>query len=108
MTAALRRWLLAQPGLVTYADAAAALGLQPPGVIAQITAALEATMAEDAAAGLPFLAAWVVSRATGPPGRGFYDLAAGLGRFDGHDPAAFHAAECAALSRASEGPKTGA
>lgn len=107
MTEALRRWLVAQSGCVTYAEAAAALGLHPPGVIAQVTAALEATMAEDAAAGRPFLAACVVSRATGLPGRGFFDLAAQLGRFDGADPAAFHAAECAALSGAPEGPKTG-
>jgi hypothetical protein len=108
MTAALRRWLAAQTGFVTYAEAAAALGLHPPGVIAQVTAALEATMIEDAAAGRPFLAARVVSRANGLPGRGFFDLAARLGRFDGTNPAAFHDAECAALSRATEGPKTGA
>lgn len=108
MTDALRRWLLAQPGPVTYAEAAAALGLRPPGVIAQVTTALEATMAEDAAAGRPFLAARVVSRVTGLPGSGFFELAARLDRFDGADPVTFHAAECAALSGAPEGPKTGA
>ncbi|MBI1217791.1 MAG: hypothetical protein GC186_04500 [Rhodobacteraceae bacterium] len=104
----LRQWLLAQPACVTYAEAAAAMGLSPPGVIAQVTALLEATMVDDAAAGQPFVAARVVSRATALPGRGFFDLAARLGRFDGSDAAAFHAAECAALSRAPEGPKTGA
>lgn len=100
--AALRQWLLAQPGPVTYAEAAAAMGLTPPGTIAQVTALLEQTMRQDAAAGRPFLAARVVSRATGLPGRGFFDLAAALGRFDGIDPARFHADECTALASAPE------
>lgn len=100
--AALRRWLLAQPVPVTYAEAAAAMGLTPPGTIAQVTALLEQTMRQDAAAGRPFLAARVVSRATSLPGRGFFDLAMALGRFDGTDPAAFHASECARLASAPE------
>ena len=52
-----------------------------PGSVRKITAALEATMREDAAANRPFIAARVVSR--GPaqsPGKGFFDLARALGR----------------------------
>ena len=57
-------------------------------------------MAEDAAAGHPFIAAMVVSRARdGLPALGFFEAAARLGRFDG-DPwsaeaMAWHAAELA-------------
>ncbi len=98
--ARLRAWLQAQPGTVTYAAAAAALGLQPPGTIAQVAALLETLMAEDAAAGRPFLAARVVSRATGAPAPGFYQTAARLGRAD-----VDAAAERAALSGAPEAPK---
>lgn len=96
----LRAWLQAQPGVVTYAAAAAALGLRPPGTIQQVAALLEALMAEDAAAGRPFLAARVVSRATGAPAPGFNDTAARLGRA-GVDAAA----ERAALPGAPEAPK---
>ena len=57
-------------------------------------------MEEDAAAGHPFIAAMVVSRARdGLPALGFFETAARLGRFEG-DPwgdeaAAYHAAELA-------------
>ena len=57
-------------------------------------------MEEDAAAGHPFIAALVVSKATdGQPAPGFYEMAARLNRFDGApwsaEAIAFHAAELA-------------
>lgn len=71
----------------TYGGLAAALGLGPPGAIARVTQALEWTMAEDAAAGRPFLAALAVSRARrGLPAPGFFAAAVRLGRFP-PDPA---------------------
>lgn len=72
-------------GTITYAEAARELRLPPP-VIARIATLLEALMAEDAAAGHPFLAAVVVGRArAGLPAPGFFAAAARLGRFAG-DP----------------------
>jgi len=66
---------------VTYGALARALGFWAPGSVRRITAALEATMREDAAAGRPFIAARTVSRAgVGLPGRGFFDTARALGR----------------------------
>ena len=102
LPAALRRDLpiLARLGVtIGYAQAAAALGLGPPGAIRRLTAALEATMAEDAAAGRPFLAALVVSpRRGGLPAPGFFETARALGRAapEGGE-ASFHAAELRAL-----------
>tara|TARA_R110002096_G_scaffold383566_5_gene577447 strand:- start:2395 stop:3573 length:1179 start_codon:yes stop_codon:yes gene_type:complete len=66
---------------ITYGRLARGLGMYAPGSVRKITAALEATMREDAAANRPFIAARVVSR--GPaqsPGKGFFDLARALGR----------------------------
>jgi hypothetical protein len=82
----------------TYAEAAAAIGLGPPRTIRRVAELLEQTMAEDAGAGRPFLAALVVGRARGGlPAPGFFACAARLGRFagdpDGPEAAAFHAAE---------------
>ncbi len=90
---------------LSYAQAAAAMGYGPPGAIARATALLEALMAEDAAAGRPFLAAVVVGRARGGlPGPGFFEAAERLGRLPpGADRAAFHAAECAAAQAAALG-----
>lgn len=55
-------------------------------------------MAEDAAAGCPFIAAMVISKARGGlPAPGFFDCAARLGRFAGNatgpDAWVFHAVE---------------
>ncbi len=87
---------------LSYREAAARLGLAPPGVIRRLGAALEALMEEDAAQGRPLLAALCVSRGgSGLPGRGFFDKAAALGLFAG-DPAGpeardFHAREMSQL-----------
>jgi hypothetical protein len=48
--------------------------------VRKVTQALEATMREDAAADRPFVAAGVVNRHSGLPGKGFFDLAQALGR----------------------------
>ncbi|MCC5993681.1 MAG: hypothetical protein JJT99_14295 [Rhodobacteraceae bacterium] len=66
--------------LVTYGALAARLGLSGPGRIARLTAALEATMTEDAALGHALRAAQVVSRLGGDlPAQGFFQHAAALG-----------------------------
>lgn len=83
----------------TYQEVATALGLQPPGTIQSVAAALEQTMREDVAAGRPMIAALVISRAGDMPRRGFFDLAVALGRFP-EDPRQHRAAweaECAAV-----------
>jgi NFU1 iron-sulfur cluster scaffold homolog, mitochondrial len=52
-----------------------------PGSVRKVTAALEATMREDAVAGRPFIAARAISRGrSGLPGKGFFDLARALSR----------------------------
>ncbi len=84
---------------ITYQALASALGLQPPGTIQRVAAALEQTMREDVAAGRPMIAALVISRAGDMPRRGFFDLAVALGRFP-EDPRQHRAAweaECAAV-----------
>ncbi|MGG7644468.1 hypothetical protein ACQ5SP_06610 [Rhodovulum sp. YNF3179] len=68
--------------LPSYAALATALALTPPGRIAQVTGALEASMAQDAAAGRPFIAALVTGRG-GRPGRGFFETARAHGRGPG-------------------------
>jgi NFU1 iron-sulfur cluster scaffold homolog, mitochondrial len=78
---------------ITYGALARALGLWAPGSVQKVTRALETTMREDAAAGHPFIAARVVSRARGGlPGQGFFDLANALSRGpgEGEDQAEFH------------------
>ena len=104
--AALRQKIRAQlaglaPGElpITYGALARSLGMYMPGAVRRVTRALEATMAEDAAAGRPFLAALVVSRMRGrTPGQGFFDEAARLGRGPAaeEDEAAWWAREMAA------------
>ena len=82
-----------------YQEVATALGLQPPGTIQRVAAALEQTMREDVAAGRPMIAALVISREGDMPRRGFFDLAVALGRFP-EDPRQHRAAwqaECAAV-----------
>jgi hypothetical protein len=76
---------------ITYQALAGALGLQPPGTIRCVAAALEQTMREDVAAGRPMIAALVISRAGDVPRRGFFDLAVALGRFP-EDPRQHRAA----------------
>jgi hypothetical protein len=98
----LATYLDARPEPVTYAALAAAMGLEGPGRIATLTAALEALMERDAAAGRPFRAVWAVSRTTCLPARGFFEKAATLGRLagsvEGPEAAAFAWAERSALS----------
>ena len=85
--------------LLTYRELATALGLQPPGTIRRVAAALEETMREDVAADRPMIAALVISRAGDMPRRGFFDLAVALGRFP-EDPRQHRTAwqaECTAV-----------
>lgn len=100
LAARIRACLARQEGLITYGALARTLQVPGPGSIARVTAALELTMWQDAAARRPFRAAQVVGRGgRGLPGRGFFDLAATLGRGPrpGQEHAEFHAAELAAL-----------
>ena len=83
---------------ITYRELAAQTEVPPPQAIHKLTLALEALAREDHAAGRPLIAALAVSRTTGAtPGRGFFQLLAALGRYDGSDQgpeaAAVHAAE---------------
>ena len=90
---------------IIYQALASALGLQPPGTIQRVAAALEQTMREDVAAGRPMIAALVISRAGDMPRLGFFDLAMALGRFP-EDPAQHRAAwqaECAAVRGTLDG-----
>ena len=102
LAAGVRTFLQALPpdsASATYAQLADALDVSPPHRVGQVARALERTMAEDAAAGRPFLAALVVRRAPGGlPARGFYDRAAALGRGPepGETEAAFDDRELAA------------
>ncbi|WP_397544245.1 DUF6522 family protein [Roseovarius salis] len=81
---------------ITYGALARALGLWMPGSVGKVTAALETTMREDAAAGRPFIAARAVSRARAElPAKGFFDLARALARgpTEGESEQDFHARE---------------
>ena len=87
---------------ITYQELAKALHISPPRSIHRVTEALERLMEEDAAAGRPFIAALVISKARGGlPALGFFDCARRLGRFagdpDGQDAWSFHAAELNAV-----------
>lgn len=88
---------------ISYAQAAAILGLGPPLAVRRAAEALEALMAEDAAAGRPFLAALVVSpRRGGLPAPGFFETARALGRPISEDGEAdFHAEEVARVLAAA-------
>lgn len=66
-------------GPITYGALARAVGLYLPGAVRKVTQALETTMREDAAAGRPLIAARVVNRHSGVPGKGVFDLAEELG-----------------------------
>jgi hypothetical protein len=83
---------------ITYGQLARDLGLTGPATIARLTAALESTMADDAAQNHPFRAVVLSGRlAKDLPAQGFFDKAADLGRYQGQDPAAYITAERAAL-----------
>lgn len=69
---------------ITYGELARELGLR----MGALTAALEALMQIDAAAGQPLRAAVLCARGTTLPARGFYDAAAELG-FDITDRSEF-------------------
>lgn len=85
--------LAAEGRTCTYGALARDLGVR----IGALTAALEALMEADAAAGRPLRAALCAGRLSGGlPARGFFDKAAALGR-DIADPAAMAAAERQAL-----------
>lgn len=90
---------------ITYQELAAAMQLEPPNTIHQLTNALEALMREDAAASQPLLAALVLSRRPPHlPQTGFFELAQELRRFDG-DPekrAVFHANQIEQVYEASD------
>lgn len=88
---------------ITYRELADELDIEPPNVIQQVARLLEWSMHEDAAVGHPFLASVVISQAEGMPRRGFFELAAALGRFqgnpDGSGAREFHAREHRAAVR---------
>ena len=104
LTADLRRALIAcaRAGeTVSYRDLAQRVDFPGPHVIHRLTLLLEEMVRADHAAGRPLLAALAVSRSQdGIPGRGFFQLLAELGRYDGADQgpeaAACHARELAA------------
>lgn len=76
---------------VTYLQAADAVGIEPPQRIHKLSRLVEILLKEDVEAGMPPLAALVVSRIRGGlPAPGFFDRAARLGIFEGVDPARFH------------------
>ena len=86
---------------ITYGQLARELEMTGPSTIARLTAALEATMEEDAAQNHPFRAVVLSGRlAKDLPAQGFFDKAAELGRYQGQDAADYVATERAALAAA--------
>ena len=84
---------------ITYGQLARDLGLTGPATIARLTAALEATMEEDAAQNHPFRAVVLSGRlAKDLPAQGFFDKAAALGRYEAQDPADYVTTQRAALT----------
>lgn len=94
---------------VTYQDLARRTAFPGPHSIHRLTLLLEAMVREDHAAGRPLLAALAVSRASGIPGRGFFQLLAELGRYAGPDQgpeaAAHHVRELVAAQKHWSGPQ---
>jgi hypothetical protein len=87
---------------ISYGTLARDLDVPGPGAIARVTAALEALMREDSAAGRPFIAAMCEGKLSGGlPALGFFLMAAELGRYHGPhtgaDAVAFVEAERAKL-----------
>jgi hypothetical protein len=73
---------------ITYQALAKAMNLSPPNTIHQVTVALERLMEEDAAAGRPFIAAFVISKTRGGlPAPGFFECAQRIGRLAGNSSA---------------------
>jgi hypothetical protein len=106
---ALLSQIAARGEVAGYAALAAAIGLTGPGRISRLGGLLEATMAEDAAAGRPLVASVLAARTGGGlPAPGFFATAAALGRYDGPPggpaAAAFVAAERAALAAGAAAP----
>jgi hypothetical protein len=99
-----RRVLCDTTNPISYGALARDLNVPGPGAIARVTAALEALMRDDAAAGQPFLAAMCEGKLSGGmPARGFFEMAAALGRYtgpaSGPEAVAFVAAQRALLAR---------
>jgi hypothetical protein len=93
---------------VTYQELARRASFPGPHAIHRLTLLLEAMAQEDHVAGRPLLAALAVSRATGIPGRGFFQLLSELGRYhgpdQGPDATAQHARELQAALAYWSGP----
>ena len=91
---------------ISYGALARVLGYWLPGSVGKVTRALEVTMREDKDADRPFIAARAISRATGLPGKGFFDLARELARGpeEGESEREFHAREMARLAGAGPVP----
>ncbi|MEQ8411635.1 MAG: hypothetical protein RIC51_11025 [Erythrobacter sp.] len=84
--------------VLTYADAARLLDIEPPHTIHRAALLIEAMMRRHAAANAPQLASLVVSKARGGlPAPGYFEMLRELGLFDGDargpEAARFHAAE---------------
>jgi hypothetical protein len=96
---------LAAAGATTTYGALAEQLLTGPGRIARLTAALEATMEQDARAGQPLRASLVVARlGDGLPARGYFQKARELGLYAGPDTGpearSFHALHLRAFTGA--------
>lgn len=95
---------------VTYQELARRTSFTGPQTIHRVTLLLEAMARQDHTAGRPLLAAFAVSRVSGIPGRGFFQLLSSLGRYDGPDQgpeaAAQHARELAAALEFWGGPRS--
>lgn len=94
---------------VTYQELVRRTAFPGPHAIHRLTLLLEAMTREDHAAGRPLLAALAVSRVSGIPGRGFFQLLSELGRYEGPDQgpeaAAQHAKELQAALPYWSGPQ---
>ena len=90
--------LAASGQTIPYGVLARDLGLTGPGVIAQLTQALETLMERDAGLGLPLRAAICCGRLNGGlPGAGFFEKAAELGCYHDQDRAEFISTQRARL-----------
>lgn len=102
--ARIKRILLESTYPISYGALARELNVPGPGAIARVTAALDAMMKDDMAAGEPFIAAMCEGKLSGGmPALGFFQMAATLGRYrgppTGPDAAAFVAQERALLKK---------
>ena len=84
LQARIKRVLLEAGYPFSYGALARVLDVTGPGAIARITGALERMMQDDMAAGRPFVAALCEGKLSGGlPARGFFEMAAALGRYTG-------------------------